>query len=116
MRPVSPTGSKNPAVRPGGEEEKRAEESERVRLYARVTGRVQGVGFRWFCQRTACSRALGGWVRNRPDGSVEAEVEGPAGQVRIFLADLSRGPVGARVEQMITEHRVPEGSDAFTIR
>jgi len=77
---------------------------------------VQGVGFRWFCQRAACSRALGGWVCNRPDGSVETEVEGPAGQVQAFLVDLNRGPVGARVEQVTTEHRVPEGSDAFTIR
>ena len=116
MRPVSPTGSEDSAGLPGVEAEKEAEENKRVRLYARVTGRVQGVGFRWFCQRAACSRALGGWVRNRPDGSVEAEVEGPAGGVRAFLADLSHGPVGARVEQVITERRVPEESDAFTIR
>lgn len=93
-----------------------AEETGRVRLYARVTGRVQGVGFRWFCQRAASPRGLGGWVRNLPDGNVELEVEGPTGRIRDFLGDVQRGPVAARVDSVVTEERLVQGTDTFTIR
>lgn len=96
--------------------EGRPEEAGRVRLYARVTGRVQGVGFRWFCQRAACLRGLGGWVRNLPDGNVELEIEGPPGLVQDFLGDLQRGPVAARIRALLTEERVVQGTDTFTIR
>jgi len=63
----------------------------------RVVGRVQGVGFRWWTQRTACALSLGGWVRNEPDGSVVVHVVGSASGVRRLEEALLSGPAGARV-------------------
>lgn len=70
----------------------------RVRLV--VSGRVQGVGFRWFVRETARQHRLAGWVRNRPDGSVELETSGAEGNVRELIEALRRGPPGARVEDV----------------
>ena len=70
----------------------------------RVTGRVQGVGFRFFTERCALREGLHGWVRNTRDGAVEAEAEGDAEAVGRFEAALRAGPPGARVEDLeITE-------------
>ena len=66
----------------------------RVRLL--VSGRVQGVGFRWFVREAARRHRFAGWVRNRPDGSVELEVAGDDGALREFLETLREGPPGAR--------------------
>ena len=62
-----------------------------------ITGRVQGVGYRDWCLRTARAASLTGWVRNRTDGSVEAVVEGPAQTVEVFVAACHAGPPLARV-------------------
>ena len=70
----------------------------RVRLV--VSGRVQGVGFRWFVRETARQHRLAGWVRNRPDGSVELETSGEEGGIRELIEALRRGPPGARVEDV----------------
>ena len=70
----------------------------RVRLL--VSGRVQGVGFRWFVREAARRHRLPGWVRNRPDGSVEIEVSGDDGAYRDFLQTVREGPPGARVDQV----------------
>ena len=64
---------------------------------ARVSGRVQGVGFRWSAVAEARRLGLRGRVRNAADGSVEVEAEGAAGALAQFLAWLRRGPPGARV-------------------
>ena len=70
----------------------------------RVTGRVQGVGFRWFVERCALREGLHGWVRNGDDGSVEAQAEGDLEAVERFEAALRVGPSAARVEDLeITE-------------
>lgn len=69
----------------------------RERLRARVTGRVQGVGFRWSAVVEARRLGLRGRVRNAVDGSVEVEAAGPAAPLAEFLAWLRRGPPGARV-------------------
>jgi acylphosphatase len=66
-------------------------------LRARVTGRVQGVGFRWAAIHEARQLGLRGRVRNAADGSVEIEAAGSAGPLAEFLAWLNRGPPGARV-------------------
>lgn len=68
----------------------------RVRL--RVTGRVQGVGFRWFVKETARRLDLAGWVRNDPDGSVLIETEGPVDDVERLRSAVRKGPPGAWVE------------------
>lgn len=63
-----------------------------------VCGLVQGVGFRWFVRETAERLALSGWVRNAPDGSVEAEAEGQPRSLAEFATALRQGPASARVD------------------
>ncbi len=74
----------------------------------RVTGRVQGVGFRWSAVHEARQLGLRGWVRNSPDGSVEVEAEGSPRALEDFLAWLRRGPAGAFVRN-VEVHSVPTG-------
>jgi len=62
-----------------------------------VTGRVQGVGFRFYMQRKARDLGLTGWVRNCRDGSVEAVIQGTAGAVETMIAWARRGPPSAVV-------------------
>ena len=67
-------------------------------LHVRVTGVVQGVGFRWFVREKARRLGLAGWVRNLPDGSVEVAASGDAGQIELLREVLAKGPEGARVD------------------
>ncbi len=62
-----------------------------------VTGRVQRVGFRYFLAEAAAIEGLGGWVRNRADGSLEVLVEGESESVQRFEWKVRSGPPGARV-------------------
>ena len=81
-----------------------------------VSGRVQGVGFRYFAQATASRDGLHGWVRNLPDGRVEAAAEGESDALDRFEQALRHGPPGARVERLEIEHTVPGGRDTgFTV-
>jgi acylphosphatase len=68
-----------------------------------VTGRVQGVGFRWFTRAAAESLRLSGWVRNRPDGTVEAELVGERSAVEACIERLRQGPPGAAVSTLDLE-------------
>ena len=70
----------------------------RIRL--RVSGRVQGVGFRWFVYAEAKRRGLSGWVRNNPDGTVELEASGSPEDLSALRAHVGRGPPASRVEQV----------------
>ena len=72
------------------------------RLEATVTGRVQGVGFRYFVLRAAAGLALSGWVANEQDGSVRCVAEGPRPVLERLLSALKQGPPGARVEHVAT--------------
>ena len=81
-----------------------------------VYGFVQGVGFRLAVERAARSRGVAGWVRNRPDGAVEAVFEGEPEQVESMLAFLREGPGRAEVERVEVSEEEPEGLDRFTIR
>jgi acylphosphatase len=78
-----------------------------------VTGRVQGVGFRDFVKRRAGELGLAGWVRNRPDGSVEAEAVGREAALLRFVEALRVGPGHARVdvaaEEWFESTEVPGG-------
>jgi len=69
-------------------------------LDVRVTGRVQGVGFRAAAVRQAHSLKVTGWVRNAPDGSVEALIQGEPEQVDQMLSWLHRGPPSALVREV----------------
>lgn len=82
-----------------------------------VDGRVQGVGFRAQTQRRARELGLVGFVRNRADGRVEGEAEGPAAQVDALLEWLQRGPAWAHVEQVDVDELPPAGGEAaFEVR
>lgn len=66
----------------------------------RVSGRVQGVGFRWFTRKAARELGLTGQVRNLPDGRVEVEVAGDPQQLAAFRERLREGPPGSRVTDL----------------
>jgi acylphosphatase len=73
----------------------------------RVTGRVQGVGFRVFVLRAAEAEGVGGWVRNTPDGDVEGVAEGEREALDRFERTLQRGPANARVDHLAMEDVEP---------
>ena len=73
-----------------------------VRAHVVVSGRVQGVWFRGAMQEEARRLDVAGWVRNRRDGTVEAEVEGERGAVEALVAWAGHGPPGARVTHVET--------------
>jgi acylphosphatase len=81
-----------------------------------VSGRVQGVGFRWFVRQTARELGLAGRVRNLPDGRVEVEAAGPAEALAALRERLREGPPGARVAGL-EEQALPEAPawDRFEI-
>jgi acylphosphatase len=82
----------------------------------RVTGRVQGVGYRYFAQAAARAEGLSGWAQNQADGSVEVVAEGDQESVRRFEAKLRRGPAGARVDDVRVDEAVPSGrSSGFVV-
>lgn len=88
-----------------------------TRLYIRVAGIVQGVGFRYFTERKARELGLSGYVRNRPTGDVEVEVEGSPDRVTVLVDALRRGPPGAHVQEVRTGERPVEGAGSdFGIR
>lgn len=78
-----------------------------VAIRAVIRGRVQGVSYRAWTQVEAERRGLSGWVRNRPDGAVEAEFSGPAEAVAAMLAACRTGPPKARVDTVETEPVAP---------
>jgi acylphosphatase len=81
-----------------------------------VRGRVQGVGFRYFVLEMAVLEGVRGFVRNLPDGGVEALAEGDREAVTAFERALRRGPSGSRVDDVETESLEPAGAPAFVIR
>jgi acylphosphatase len=83
-----------------------------------VSGRVQGVGYRWTAASEAERLGVSGSIRNLDDGSVEAELVGDADAVEAFTEWMRVGPAGARVDDLTAEE-LPEGdetSDGFRIR
>jgi acylphosphatase len=79
-----------------------------------VRGRVQGVFFRVETRDRARSLGLSGWIRNTPDGSVEAVFEGDRERIESMLAWCRRGPSLARVDDVQTEWEEPVGEAGFT--
>lgn len=86
-------------------------------LSARITGRVQGVGFRNFTRTRARRLGLAGWVRNERDGSVRLEAEGPRSDLETLVEAVHEGPRMARVENVTVDWSEPnEGFDTFQVR
>ena len=87
----------------------------RLARRAVVSGRVQGVGFRYACVAEARAIGAAGWVRNLPDGRVEAHVEGDQDQVAQLLAWLQDGPPFAEVDAVEVTLADPIGAVRFTV-
>jgi acylphosphatase len=81
-----------------------------------VSGRVQGVFFRDSCRNEAQEHGVRGFVRNRADGTVEAEFEGPEAAVERVVAWCHQGPPRARVDAVDTERIATVGEPGFRVR
>ncbi len=92
-----------------------ARSSERTRTRLRISGRVQGVWYRGATEAEARRLGVDGWVRNLPDGSVEALLEGAPAAVRALVDWCRTGPPGARVAA-VTEQAEPVGDDLVGFR
>lgn len=85
------------------------------RVHVVISGRVQGVWYRGSMEDRAVRLGLAGWVRNLPDGDVEAVIEGPSLAVDELLAWCRRGPSGARVQSVRSSEEPAQGLTDFRI-
>jgi len=86
-----------------------------IAVQVRVTGRVQGVAFRWEAQHEAQQLGVAGWVRNEPDGSVLAQVEGEPDAVNDMVVWLRQGPPAAKVRDCAVREAAATGASTFEI-
>lgn len=86
-------------------------------IHLEVAGRVQGVGFRWYVREEGRRLGLAGWVRNRPDGSVELAARGDAAALEQLARSVRAGPPGAHVSSFhdLPTDRLDELPSPFTI-
>ena len=89
---------------------------ERIARHVTISGRVQGVAFRWCTQERAEVLGVAGWVRNLLDGRVEAWIEAEPAALEDMLAYLRKGPSHAHVSECDVRERDPAGLTAFEIR
>ena len=85
-------------------------------LNIRIAGNVQGVGFRWWCWKTASSLGLTGFFKNDEDGTVSIQIEGENPDVDSFLELCKTGPAGAKVQVVTAEADTWRGYSLFEIR
>ena len=90
--------------------------AEQIDRHVRVSGLVQGVFFRAWTQAQARELAVSGWVRNCPDGSVEAHLSGEEHAVERMIQRMQSGPSNARVANVRVRDAEPEGSKSFEVR
>ncbi len=81
-----------------------------------VSGRVQGVAFRWSTLQQAEQLGVTGWVRNLPDGTVEAWIEAERDALDRMQSWLATGPTSARVDGIVVREHEPEGLTTFVVR
>ena len=84
-------------------------------VQARVTGRVQGVSFRWYTREQAQRLGVVGWVRNEPDGSVLLHAEGEDDAVDALVAWCRTGPSTAKVTDVAVREAAPSGATSFDV-
>ncbi|SMO43527.1 acylphosphatase [Melghirimyces algeriensis] len=88
-----------------------------LRQHMIVYGHVQGVGFRQYTKQTALRHSVQGWVRNRPDGTVEIDAQGTEEKMKQFVKSIQLGSPASQVERIEVSTRKPEeNSRSFTIR
>lgn len=87
----------------------------RIRRHVVVHGQVQGVYFRDSVRRLARELGVSGWIRNRPDGAVEAALEGTPDAVERIIEWSHQGPLGARVDQVEVYEEQPSGETGFRV-
>lgn len=85
------------------------------RVHVTVSGEVQGVGYRYTMRMIAREAGVAGWVRNRRDGTVEAEVEGTPERVDAVLAWMAEGPPGSQVDAARVVEASPSGATGFEV-
>ena len=90
--------------------------ADQIHRRVRVTGLVQGVFFRAWTQGQARELAVSGWVRNCPDGSVEAHLSGEKHAVDRMIKRMQSGPSNAQVEELTVEEAEPASSGRFELR
>ena len=89
---------------------------EHVRAHVVISGRVQGVCFRAYTSDEAAAGGVAGWVRNTPDGRVEAAFEGEKSTVEAMIAWCRKGPPAARVSSVDVVWEEPKGEQGFGVR
>jgi acylphosphatase len=91
--------------------------TEKIARLLRISGRVQGVGYRAFLRDRAIGLGISGWTRNRLDGSVEACVFGEARAIEALVHALKRGPPGSRVADIAQRDCAPDAKveDGFAV-
>jgi acylphosphatase len=88
-----------------------------LQLQIVVTGKVQGVGYRYFTQMKAVQFGITGWVKNRSDGAVEMVTTGPKENLDLFIEEIRRGNPFSTVDQIeISEISTGEKYQSFTIK
>jgi acylphosphatase len=87
-----------------------------IRRRVLVSGRVQGVGYRYTCQQVATERGVAGWVRNLGDGRVEAVFEGTVEQVDAMVEWARHGPGPSSVADIAVQTEPAEGLTEFVVR
>lgn len=90
--------------------------TDRRRVRVRAHGSVQGVWFRDSARREAERSSTAGWVRNCPDGSVEAAIEGTPEAVEAMIRWFQSGPPRAEVTRVDVDDEPPEGDEGFEVR
>ena len=87
------------------------------RVHVFWTGRVQGVGFRYTAESVALTLGLAGWVRNLPDGRVEAVAEGVEKELKSFVGQIAAGPMRVHIRQTTVDWESATGEfDGFRIK
>lgn len=89
---------------------------EQIRAHVFISGTVQGVGYRHYTGRQALRLSVNGWVRNLPDGRVEAVFEGSRKAVEDIIRWCYRGSNAAVVKDVAVEYEEPEGLQGFETR
>ncbi len=87
-----------------------------IRAHVFVSGVVQGVGYRYSTMNQSRYLGVSGWVRNLPDGRVEAVFEGSQAAIDSMIRWCRQGPIGAVVKEVVVQYEIPQGDRSFEIR